>query len=489
MISFRGYCASPEDAALLFFCTTPEGSAKAHLVRNITRRLYASERDQIAAGCCYVFNDVESGMKRWTDGMKWSKSRVVGQFLVYRRIDDDADQASSTTPPENLSELAALHSAKKRRLSSLDASNPPLSKESDPLDATAHSSPKLAGLSPKLATLALLDGPDTVTSPELASYDATLVEDPKIDHLLSSHSSHHVSPSLLKRELDNISAPRKLGSADPADELCKKTFSMSIHGTVYHLICYYTDRQVAENALAIPSSTPEFMDIVLPPFLTDPANYRLHPKAAMSVGARKKSQSSESAMSAPASSRPRRTKESSVLKEVNADQPHFGSVSVYRVGDLTGQVKKLSLTSTFAEFNRIVTQAFSFPPSQPFKLMAKSHLDSPTSTLIYDQATFSAFLKPGNVIQIFTSAYPIQDTHQIVKPELSNEEAALALIGLTGDTGTNLQPPVLAQPLYPSLDDVSFAPIPYHTREPSQLHDIYGINSWLHKARSLTRSL
>jgi hypothetical protein len=31
-----------------------------------------------------VFSERESGIQRWTDGYRWSKSRVDGQFLVYR---------------------------------------------------------------------------------------------------------------------------------------------------------------------------------------------------------------------------------------------------------------------------------------------------------------------------------------------------------------------------------------------------------------------
>ena len=48
-------------------------------------------------------------MRRWTDGMRWSKSRVEGQFLVYRRIEAEVDQETD----EN--------SAKRRRISSVDS--------------------------------------------------------------------------------------------------------------------------------------------------------------------------------------------------------------------------------------------------------------------------------------------------------------------------------------------------------------------------------
>ena len=64
-------------------------------------------------------------------------------------------------------------------------------------------------------------------------HDTTLVEEPALDHLITL--PHQVSPSKLRRELNIIAAPNRL-LAGIADELCKKTFSMVLHGTVYHVV-------------------------------------------------------------------------------------------------------------------------------------------------------------------------------------------------------------------------------------------------------------
>jgi hypothetical protein len=255
MISFPGYCESAEDAAMLIFCTLQEGSAKAHLVKNITRRLYAVERAAIGAGNCYVFNDRESGMKRWTDGMKWSKSRVLGQFLVYRRIDDKDDSQASeeqkafssaaSTAISTPAELNLNWSQKKRKVSEHHNNMipPPTMANTHHDFETLTNFHVVAGSLPNSAVHSLQNScehsphfkaeAEMVSPPELASLDTTLVEEPALDHLITL--PHQVSPSKLRRELNIIAAPNRL-LAGIADELCKKTFSMVLHGTVYHVV-------------------------------------------------------------------------------------------------------------------------------------------------------------------------------------------------------------------------------------------------------------
>lgn len=42
----------------------------------------------IKSGAVFVFSVAESGIKRWTDGMLWSPSRIQGNFLVYRELSE-----------------------------------------------------------------------------------------------------------------------------------------------------------------------------------------------------------------------------------------------------------------------------------------------------------------------------------------------------------------------------------------------------------------
>ncbi|KAJ7175523.1 Gti1/Pac2 family-domain-containing protein, partial [Mycena filopes] len=59
------------------------------VIPRITRRLNDTERrTMIKSGAVFVFSGEESGIKRWTDGLLWSPSRIVGNFLVYREINE-----------------------------------------------------------------------------------------------------------------------------------------------------------------------------------------------------------------------------------------------------------------------------------------------------------------------------------------------------------------------------------------------------------------
>jgi hypothetical protein len=57
------------------------------MIPRVTRRLIERERGMVQSGAVFVFDEHESGIKRWTDGLVWSPSRILGNFLVsYERI-------------------------------------------------------------------------------------------------------------------------------------------------------------------------------------------------------------------------------------------------------------------------------------------------------------------------------------------------------------------------------------------------------------------
>ena len=58
-------------------------AARQGIIPRIIRRLNDSERrEMITSGAVFIFSVEESGLKRWTDSMVWSPSRIVGNFLV-----------------------------------------------------------------------------------------------------------------------------------------------------------------------------------------------------------------------------------------------------------------------------------------------------------------------------------------------------------------------------------------------------------------------
>ncbi|KAF9075458.1 Gti1/Pac2 family-domain-containing protein [Rhodocollybia butyracea] len=87
-------------------------AARRGLIPRVRRRLVDSERKLITSGSVFVFDEDESGIKRWTDGFFWSPSRILGNFLLYRETGkrgpgpkgtgpDDSADANASQSPEN----------------------------------------------------------------------------------------------------------------------------------------------------------------------------------------------------------------------------------------------------------------------------------------------------------------------------------------------------------------------------------------------------
>ncbi|KAF8071572.1 Gti1/Pac2 family-domain-containing protein [Lyophyllum atratum] len=75
-------------------------AARQGVIPRITRRLNDSERrSMIKTGAVFVFSVEESGIKRWTDGLLWSPSRIVGNFLVYREINERTSSRGAHRKP------------------------------------------------------------------------------------------------------------------------------------------------------------------------------------------------------------------------------------------------------------------------------------------------------------------------------------------------------------------------------------------------------
>lgn len=74
---FYGFVETTGDALRLI------QAARQGVIPRITRRLNDLERRaMIRSGSIFIFSDDESGIKRWTEGLSWSASRIVGNFLV-----------------------------------------------------------------------------------------------------------------------------------------------------------------------------------------------------------------------------------------------------------------------------------------------------------------------------------------------------------------------------------------------------------------------
>ncbi|KAJ1834653.1 Gluconate transport-inducing protein [Coemansia sp. RSA 2711] len=77
METYYGFVSTSEDALALF------EACRLGYKQRVPRRLSDGERAAIRSGSVFVWEEGESGMKRWTDGRSWSPSRVQGCFLTY----------------------------------------------------------------------------------------------------------------------------------------------------------------------------------------------------------------------------------------------------------------------------------------------------------------------------------------------------------------------------------------------------------------------
>ena len=132
--TYNGFVSSTMDAILLF------EAALAGSLSHISRRPHDRERASlIKSGHVFVYEESSSGIKRWTDGVSWSPSRILGNFLIYRELDKpfkpgekkramkkrtvDGNLKSETTTAGADSYNTNSHQAPSSRSSSLSSNN------------------------------------------------------------------------------------------------------------------------------------------------------------------------------------------------------------------------------------------------------------------------------------------------------------------------------------------------------------------------------
>ncbi|KAJ1928174.1 Gluconate transport-inducing protein [Tieghemiomyces parasiticus] len=101
--SYTGYIETGHDALLLF------EACRRGILHRVQRRLGEKERNTIRSGSIFVWDEEESGMKRWTDGKSWSASRVLGCFLTYQETEARRRSGAKPSPSATLPTLG-VHS-------------------------------------------------------------------------------------------------------------------------------------------------------------------------------------------------------------------------------------------------------------------------------------------------------------------------------------------------------------------------------------------
>jgi Gti1/Pac2 family transcription factor len=214
--TFYGHIASTQDALLLF------EACLSGAINHVARRPHDCERPSlIKSGNIFIYEEHSSGVKRWTDGVHWSPSRILGNFLVYRELE-------RPFPPGE----------KKRAMKR--------SKRCPGISEQEQFGPSRSGIS--------------------SSSSAASAADSNFDLPGSTLLSKERERSLIGSLVDSYGFKE--------DGLVKKTISVTVGGITHHLVSYYTVTDVMNNKFSTPSRDPRFQDINPRPGLITKQKFR-----------------------------------------------------------------------------------------------------------------------------------------------------------------------------------------------------------------------
>ncbi|CAL3965966.1 hypothetical protein PZA11_002772 [Diplocarpon coronariae] len=222
--TFYGHIASTQDALLLF------EACLSGALNHVARRPHDRERvSLIKSGNVFIYEEHSSGIKRWTDGVPWSPSRILGNFLVYRELE-------RPFPP-----------GEKKRAMKRSKRSPGINKP-DPFGGSGTGAVG-NGYMPAAAAAA-------AASAAASSFDAQ-------------------SPNPLSKETERSLIGSLVDSYGFKEEgLVKKTVSVTVGGVSHHLVSYYTVADVMNNKFTTPSKDPRFQHITPRPDLITKQNFR-----------------------------------------------------------------------------------------------------------------------------------------------------------------------------------------------------------------------
>ncbi|OTA60231.1 hypothetical protein K449DRAFT_332682, partial [Hypoxylon sp. EC38] len=203
--TFTGYISSTMDALILF-----EACLRGVLF-HVPRRPHDRERSNlIVSGNVFIYEEHSSGIKRWTDGVPWSPSRILGNFLLYRELDKpfqpgEKKRAMKRTKPDG------------------GVGKPASNSRSNSIGG---------GMAGALAS----------AGSSMPNYDAMTngrndAERALVGSLIDSYQFKH-------------------------DGLVKKTISVTYNGIQHHMVSYYNIEDVVRQKLRTPSTDPSLRGVV-----------------------------------------------------------------------------------------------------------------------------------------------------------------------------------------------------------------------------------
>ncbi|THY32986.1 hypothetical protein D6D01_02406 [Aureobasidium pullulans] len=219
--TWHGFIQNSMDGLVLFEACL---SGKLH---HVPRRPHDRERASlIKSGSVFIYEENASGIKRWTDGVAWSPSRILGNFLIYRELE-------KPFPPGE----------KKRAMKRKRSSQEPEGRRDSEENEVAEYN-RLPPTPPSPA-----NPPESKSSAPGTTDSDKEVERQLIGSLVDSYGFR-------------------------PNGLVKKTMSISLNGVSHHLVSYYTVEDVKQRKLQRPLTDTRLNGIAIRPELYLKQNFR-----------------------------------------------------------------------------------------------------------------------------------------------------------------------------------------------------------------------
>uniref|UniRef100_A0A060TEK1 ARAD1D08360p n=1 Tax=Blastobotrys adeninivorans TaxID=409370 RepID=A0A060TEK1_BLAAD len=255
--TFVGYVSTTRDALILFQAAISGTKAQ------VSRRPHDRERvDLIRSGNIFIFNEETSGVKRWTDGVAWSPSRIKGNFLLYRELENPL---GATDKKKSVKKGSSTSGGRFKRSSSALA-------RSYPYDRPASQN---QGTSPNEYD------PHGLTVPyQFGDRGDVKIGPVKTENMIASEQQNQPSSLELDEGVDEEVVKDLVGSLIDSygfkpDGLIKKTISIQVRGSQHHLVSYYRPKDVIKGKFIRPSEDPELRGLELAREIVDGQHFRV----------------------------------------------------------------------------------------------------------------------------------------------------------------------------------------------------------------------
>jgi Gti1/Pac2 family transcription factor len=200
--TYYGFIGSTYDALILF------EACIAGQIKHVSRRPQNHERERvIQSGGIFIYEENTSGIKRWTDGISWSPSRILGNFLIYRQL------------------VKAFEPGEKRKAIKRSKAGPSSISKSGPNNNKSRNKENNF----------------------------------QVVNSLQAISGTNSRASTIKPETERALIGSLADSYDfLGDGLVKKTISVNYGEVTHHLVSYYTISDAISQKFLVPSKDPRF---------------------------------------------------------------------------------------------------------------------------------------------------------------------------------------------------------------------------------------